>query len=120
MSLALVPNEKTSIHYPEGYIGKYSSFEVGYYGDEAGIFFQFVNAVKSVGVRHERERDIPYTVTTEGKIFNKYSLEKELGTDLPEKEREVLRDGFRSLQDFIYRNGRTNPSCAEDFECVPA
>ena len=120
MDTTLIPSEKKSILYPDGYQGKYAAFEVGYMGDKAGINFQFVKAVNSNGVQHLKDRQINYTVVTTSDSFNIDSLRQKLKSNLSEEDRAVLTDGQELLEDFISRNGQTNPACAEDFELAPA
>ncbi len=120
MDTSLVPSEKKSIIYPSGYDGKYASFEVGYVGDKAGIRFDFVEAVISQGTQHLKYRERPFQVVTTSDLFNLDSLEGRLKLTMPESDRAVLEDGQKLLEDFIQRNGQTNPASVEDFEFSPA
>lgn len=120
MDTSLVPSEKKLIKYPSGYDGKYASFEVGYAGDKAGIRFDFVKAVISQGTQHLKHRERPFQVVTTSDLFNLDSLKEKLKLNMPESDRAVLEDGHKLLENFIQRNGKTNPASVEDFECSPA
>ncbi|MDY0028844.1 MAG: hypothetical protein RBR86_02765 [Pseudobdellovibrionaceae bacterium] len=96
---------------------RYSGYQVGYFGDYAGVYLKLTNPVRSESVQHLKFKDIHKEVMTEGEHKTREQIKAMAESDeFGPKDKALIVKAHQALEAFIERNGRYRPMSTLDLE----